>query len=61
VTKAKVFLKARVRVGRGMPHLKDSLILLMAQYSKDTCVNKRVSDLRKEGDVNFVGENGLHP
>jgi hypothetical protein len=28
-------LEARVRVGDGIPHLKDSLSLLMVQYSKD--------------------------
>jgi hypothetical protein len=31
-------LKARVRVGRGIPHSKDSLSLLTVQYSKDICV-----------------------
>jgi hypothetical protein len=42
VAKAKVFphLKARLHVGREIPHFKDSLSLLMVQYSKDTCVKK---------------------
>jgi hypothetical protein len=41
--KAKVFphLEARVRVGHGIPHLKDSLSLLLVPYSKDTC-NKKI-------------------
>jgi hypothetical protein len=33
-------LEARVRVGRGLTHSKESLSLLMVQYSKDTCVKK---------------------
>jgi hypothetical protein len=33
-------LEARVRVGNGIPHSKDSLSLLMVQYSKDTYVKK---------------------
>jgi hypothetical protein len=33
--------EALVCVGHRIPHLKDSLSLLMVQYSKDTCVKKR--------------------
>jgi hypothetical protein len=34
-------LEARVRIGRGIPHSKDSLSLLIVQHSKDTCVKKK--------------------
>jgi hypothetical protein len=34
--------EARASVGRGLPHSKDSLSLLMGQYSKETCVKKKV-------------------
>jgi hypothetical protein len=46
-----VFLQveARVRVGLGIPHSKDSLSLLMVQYSKDTCVKKSAFDRRRSG------------
>jgi hypothetical protein len=46
IAKAKVLphLEARVRVGRGIPHSKDSISLLMVPYSKDTCVKKNGND-----------------
>jgi hypothetical protein len=34
--------EARVRVGCRIPHSKDSLSLLMVQYSEETCVKKKV-------------------
>jgi hypothetical protein len=36
-------LRARVQLGHGIPHSKDSLSLLMVQYSKETCVLKKSS------------------
>jgi hypothetical protein len=43
LAKAKLFLhlEPRVRVGHGPTHLKNSLSLLMFQYSKDARVKKK--------------------
>jgi hypothetical protein len=38
-------LEARIRVGREIPHSKDSLSLLMVQYSKETCEETKTTTL----------------
>jgi hypothetical protein len=46
-------LEARIRVGRGIPHSKDTLSLLMVQYLKDTFIKNKKLDTEQSNFVIF--------